>query len=69
MYKCYKDLHLVIHSVETNNVNIRIIDCYTNYSNISEVFEYSVLSHSLNMITRAQKTKQVHAMAKRFQSL
>ena len=62
----------IIHkytSVETNSVNIWIIDCYTNYSNISEVFEYSVLSHALNVITRAQQTKQVQAMAKRFWSL
>ena len=56
-------------SVETNSVNIRIIDCYTNYSNISEVFEYSVLSHALNVITPAQQTKQVQAMAKCFWSL
>ena len=55
-------------SVEMNSVNIRIIDCYTNYSNMSEVFEYSFLSHTLNVITRAQQTKQVQAMAKRFQS-
>ena len=59
----------IYNSVETNSVNIRIIDCYTNYSNISEVFEYSVLSHTLNVITRAQQTKQVQAMVKRFRSL
>ena len=65
LYKCFIIINI---SVETNSVNIRIIDCYTNYSNISEVFQYLVLSHALNVITRAQQTNQVQAMAKRFQS-
>ena len=41
-----------------NSANIQIIDCYTNYFNNSEVFEYSVRSHVLNVITHAQQTKQ-----------
>ena len=44
--------------VETDSANIRIIECYTNYSNISEVFKYSVQTHALNVITCAQQTKQ-----------
>ena len=41
-------------SIEMNSANIKMIDCYTNYSYISEVFEYSVQNHALNKITRAQ---------------
>ena len=54
----YKIILHVLINVQMNSANIQIIDCYSNYSNVSEVFEYWVWNHTLNVITRGQRMKQ-----------